>query len=82
MLKVFSSKNKGLIYKKEYFPRGLKQDIAMFIHTQLVIDDEAVDVELVETAFPEKHFRLNNIQLKKGDGTFVIFKENKLMIPE
>ncbi len=82
LLRIFSSKNKALIYEKEYLPRGLKQDIAMFIYTQLVITEDEVDVELVETAFPEKQFRLNNIQLKKGDGTFVVFKENKLMIPE
>ncbi len=79
-LKVFSSTDKSLLYEKEYLPRGLRQDIAMFIYTQLVIKEDYVDVELTETAFPEKHFLIEKVGLKKGDGTFIVFKENELRV--
>ncbi|HRO45690.1 cytochrome b N-terminal domain-containing protein [Agriterribacter sp.] len=79
-LKIFSSQDQSLLYEKEYTPRGVRQDIALFIYTQLTIEEDDVDIELRETAFPEKQFRLNNVQLKKGDGTFVVFKDNNLTV--
>jgi hypothetical protein len=54
----------------------------MFIYTQLVIKEDMVDVELTETAFPDKNFRINNLALKNGDGTFIVFKNNKMMPAE
>ncbi|MBI2729559.1 MAG: cytochrome b N-terminal domain-containing protein [Sphingobacteriales bacterium] len=78
MLKVYSSANKSLLYEKEYRPRGLRQDIAMFIYTQLIIREDYVDVELTETAFPDKKYLIEKVGLKKGDGTFVVFKDNNL----
>lgn len=80
MLKVFSAKDRSVIYEKEYTPRGVRQDIAMFIYTQLAIKEDEVDIELTETAFPEKKYQLNGVALKEGDGTFVVFKDNKLVI--
>jgi len=80
MLKVFSSKNRALIFEKEYKPRGLRQDIAMFIFSQLVVQADAVDVELFEKAFPEKNYQIRNVTLKEGDGTFVVFKDGKLVV--
>ncbi|HRP32737.1 MAG TPA: cytochrome b N-terminal domain-containing protein [Agriterribacter sp.] len=80
VLKVYSSQNRSLLYEKEYTPRGVRQDIAMFIYTQLVVDDDYVDVELTETAFPDKHYQLSKVGLKKGDGTFVVFKDNNLAL--
>ncbi|MBX2930447.1 MAG: cytochrome b N-terminal domain-containing protein [Chitinophagaceae bacterium] len=82
MLKVFSSKDKSLIYEKEFIPRGLRQDIAMFVYTQLVLEQDKVDIQLTETAFPDKQLSLNNVSLKKGDGTFVILKDGKLEIAQ
>lgn len=82
LLKVYSAADKSLLYEKEYTPRGWRQDIAMFIYTQLIIKEDFVDVELVETAFPDKKFRLEKIGLKKGDGTFVVFKDNNLKLAE
>lgn len=79
-LKIFSSQNNALIFEKEFTPRGVRQDIAMFIYTQLTLKEDAVNIELQETAFPEKQYRLNNVQLKKGDGTFVVFKDNSLVL--
>ena len=80
LLKVYASKDRSLIYEKEFKPRGLRQDIAMFIFSQLTVVPDLVDVELQETAFPDKHFKLNNISLKKGDGTFVVFKDGNLSV--
>ncbi len=82
MLRVFSTATNKLIYEKEYQPRGIRSDIAMFIYTQLVIDEDAVDIEMQESAFPDKKFRLNNVKLKKGDGAFVIFKEGRLQVAD
>lgn len=81
-LKVYSSADQSLLYEKEYLPRGLRQDIAMFIYTQLIIKEDYVDVELTETIFPDKKYRLKNVGLKKGDGTFVVFKDNSLKLAD
>ena len=54
----------------------------MFIYTQLVIQQDQVDVELTETSFPNKKLRLEEVALKKGDGTFVVYKDNKLEVAE
>lgn len=80
ILKIFSSNDKSLLYEKEYTPRGLRQDIAMFIYTQLVLKQDQVDVQLTEVAFPEKQLTINNVTLKKGDGTFVILNDGKLEV--
>lgn len=81
VLKIFSSGGK-LLFQKGYMPRGLRQDIAMFIYSQLVLTEDAVDIELTETAFPDKQYQLHNLKLKKGDGTFVVFKDNQLVSPQ
>ena len=79
-LKIYSSADNSLLYEKTYKPRGLRQDIAMFIYTQLIIKEDYVDVEITETAVQGKHYRLEKVGLKKGDGTFVIFKDNQLKL--
>ncbi|MBS1920899.1 MAG: cytochrome b N-terminal domain-containing protein [Bacteroidetes bacterium] len=80
VLKIFSSGEHKLIYEKEFKPRGLRQDIAMFIYAQINVKEDTVDVEVAETAVPDKRLLLNNIPLKMGDGTFVIFKDGKLEV--
>lgn len=80
MLKIYASENNKLLFEKEFTPRGVRNDIAMFIYTQLVLSESKVNVELTETAFPNKQYHLNNIVLKKGDGTFVVFKNNQLKV--
>lgn len=79
-LNILESKTKKLLYKKQYEPRGLRKDIAMFIYTELILKEEAVDIIIKETAFPEKIKTLNNVQLKKGDGTIIILKDNQLAV--
>ncbi len=82
MLKIFSSPDQSLIYEKEYTPRGVRQDIALFIYTQLSVKEDQVDIELTETAFPEKKFRIDGVRLKEGDGTFIVFKDGRLTVAE
>lgn len=77
-LAIFSSSNHELLFEKEFTPRGMRQDIAMFIYAQLSIDADHVDVLLTETAFPDKKLEIKNVALRKGDGTFVILKDDKL----
>lgn len=78
VLNIYSSADKKMLYQKVYKPRGVRSDIAMFIYSQLVLDEDAVDVEMHEVAFPEIRYRIDNISLKEGDGTFVIFKDGAL----
>lgn len=79
-LKIYSSSDNSLLYERTYKPRGLRQDIAMFIYTQLILKEDYVDVEITETADRGKHYKLEKVGLKKGDGTFVIFKDNQLKL--
>ncbi len=82
LLRIYSSRDQSLLFEKAYTPRGVRRDIAMFIYTQLVIQQDQVDVELTETSFPNKKLRLEKVALKKGDGTFVVYKDNKLEVAE
>ncbi|MBS1764614.1 MAG: cytochrome b N-terminal domain-containing protein [Bacteroidetes bacterium] len=79
-LTIYSANNSRLLFEKEFSPRGLRHDIAMFIYTQLNIEADSVNVDITETAFPDKHYEIKNVHLKKGDGTFVIFKDDKLQV--
>lgn len=79
VLKITTSDNKTVLFEKEFTPRGLRHDIAMFVYTQLVVKEDKVNVTLTETAFPDKQYQLNDITLKTGDGTFVVFKGNQLV---
>lgn len=77
-LSVYASSSHALLFEKEFTPRGMRQDIAMFIYAQLNIEADHVDVLLTETAFPDKKLEIKNVALSKGDGTFVILKDDKL----
>lgn len=77
-LKVFDAETKKLLYNKQYEPRGLRKDIAMFIYTELILKENKVDIELSEIAFPNKIKYIKNVELKKGDGTIIILKDNQL----
>ncbi len=80
LLCIYSAKDNSVILEKEYVPRGVRQDIAMFIYEEMKLADDFVNIELKETAFPDKTFRLDNVGLKKGDGTFVILKDGNLTL--
>jgi hypothetical protein len=77
-LEVVSAKTGEKLFEKEYSPRGLRQDIAMYIFSELKIDEDAVNIYLSETAFTDKKQSLENVSLVKGDGTFIILKDGKL----
>ncbi|TXI34059.1 MAG: hydrogenase iron-sulfur subunit, partial [Niabella sp.] len=74
ILKIFTSKEQTLIFEKAFVPRGLRQDIALFIYAQLNVKADKVDVEISETAVPDKVYKIRNVAMKEGDGTFVIFR--------
>lgn len=78
-LKITSAKDSSLLYEKIFTPRGLRQDIAMFIYTELKVKEDAVNISLTETAVPDKKQLLKNIELEQGDGTFIILKDGKLV---
>lgn len=82
ILKIFTSKEQTLIFEKAFVPRGLRQDIALFIYAQLNVKADKVDVEISETAVPDKVYKIRNVAMKEGDGTFVIFRDNKLQAVE
>jgi len=79
-LEIFESGSHKLIYQKDYTPRGLRHDIAMFIFTQLNVSADKVDVVLKETEGSKKTLSLTNVDVHPGDGTFVILKEGKLAV--
>lgn len=80
LLQIFSTDNNTLLFEKQFEPRGLRSDIAMFIYAQLNLEEDAVNVQFTETAFPNKKFEIKNVHLKQGDGSFVIFKNNQLVL--
>jgi quinol-cytochrome oxidoreductase complex cytochrome b subunit len=78
MLEITSAKNGKILFEREFSPRGLRQDIAMYIYTELKVEEDAVNISLTETAFAGKGQSLENVLLEKGDGTFIILKDGKL----
>jgi hypothetical protein len=78
-LVITSSKDGKLLYEKLFMPRGMRQDISMYIYAEMKVTEDAVNVSLTETAFPDKKQSLENIPLEKGDGTFIILEEGKLV---
>ena len=78
-LEISDAKDKSILYEKIFMPRGLRQDIAMFIYAEMKLRKDSVTISLTETAFPEKRLLLEHVALKKGDGTFILLKEGKLI---
>ncbi len=79
-LKIYASGSRKLLYEKQYTPRGLRNDIATFIFTQMNVTEDKVDVELKETEGEQKELMLRHISVKPGDGTFVILHDGKLVV--
>jgi hypothetical protein len=80
VLKITDASDGKLLFEQEYHPRGLRNDIAMFIYTQMNVDADLVDIRLRETAGSGKTLSINDVKVAKGDGTFVILKEGKLVV--
>jgi ferredoxin len=68
---------KQLFYSKEFKPRGLRQDIAIFVFDEIKTNENQFDVELVETAFPERKLQLLSVQVNQKDGTVIVLKEGQ-----
>ena len=82
VLKIYASKTKKILFEKQYTPRGLRHDIAMFIFNQMNVQEDLVDIELQETEGEKKTLALNNVNVKQGDGTFVILRDGKLEVAQ
>ncbi|HRN72567.1 MAG TPA: cytochrome b N-terminal domain-containing protein [Ginsengibacter sp.] len=80
VLKIYASESGKLLFEKNYTPRGLRHDIAMFIFTQMNVEEDKVDVILQETEGEKKTLSLKDIPVVKGDGTFVILNEGRLEV--
>ncbi len=77
-LEITSAKDGKLLYEKEFTPRGWRQDIAMFIYTELKLKEDEINVYLTETAFTDKKQSLEHVTMERGDGIFIILKDGKL----
>lgn len=77
-LEIISAEDGSKLFEKEFTARGWRQDIAMFIYTEMKLKAGAVNIYLTETASPDKKQSLENVSLEKGDGTFIILKDGKL----
>lgn len=72
-------KDRRLFYSKEFKPRGLRQDIAVFVFDEIKTGKPQISVELVETAFPEKKLTLDGVPTSNTDGTVIVLREGKLV---
>ncbi len=79
-LKITDASDGKVLFEHEYKPRGLRNDIAMFIYTQMNVEADRVNVELRETEGGGKTLNLNDVMVIKGDGTFVILKDGKMEV--
>ena len=79
-LKITDASDGKVLFEHEYKPRGLRNDIAMFIYTQINVEADRVNVELRETEGGGKTLNLNDVMVIKGDGTFVILKDGKMEV--
>jgi hypothetical protein len=70
----------NMLYQKEYAPRGLRQDISIFVYDEISTSDSLVNIKVTEKAFPEKALLLSNVKLNTDDGTIVSFADEQLKI--
>lgn len=80
VLKVSETGTGKVLFEKQYNPRGLRHDIAMFIFSQLKVDADNVDIELKEVEGTMKTLVLKDVAVKRGDGTFVLLKDGNLVV--
>lgn len=76
-IRVEDSKG-NTIYAKDFEPRGLRKDIAIFVFAEIETEAEEVNIRLSETAFPEKTISLNAVKVNDTNGTVIIFKDGQL----
>ena len=77
-LNLYDSERR-LFYSREFKPRGVRSDIAIFVFDEVKTGQSRVSVELVETAFPEKKLTLTDVQTSNTDGTVIVLREGKLI---
>ncbi len=67
-----------VIYTRQYVPRGLKQDIAIFVYDEIRTPQRAVSIRVTETAVKDKQIQLAHVTLSDEDGTIVTFVDGEL----
>ncbi len=67
-----------IIFEKEYKPRGVRQDIAIFVYEEIKTDSEKVDIEIRETERPELVTALHDVQVNESNGTLIVYREGQL----
>lgn len=78
-IEVFNTKNNELVFSKNYSPRGLRKDIAVYVYDEVEVP-ENIKIILSETEFPEVRHELTNIQLMKGESRVLRFLSGKLTL--
>lgn len=69
-----------LLLSKDYNPRGLRQDIAIFVYNEIKTNAEAATIRVSELAFTDKTKELKNIRLNTNDGTIVAMQNDQLTV--
>lgn len=78
-IKVEVTGNNGnKLFEKEFSPRGLRHDISIFVYSEIATADSMVNIQITETAFPDKILVLKNVALSNNDGTIVSFADGQL----
>lgn len=78
-IEIFNTRNNTLVFSKNYSPRGIRKDIAVYVYDEVEIP-ENIKIILSETEFPEVKHELSNIQLMKGESRVLRFLSGKLTL--
>lgn len=73
-----TSTNNQVLFEKKYTPRGLRQDISIFVYNEILTADSLVNIKVVETEGDKKISELKNVRLTKEDGTIITVADGVL----
>ncbi len=69
------------LFSKEYQPRGLRNDIALFVYEEIRTTEAVVSVRLTELDYPSRPpVKLEGVTLSSTDGTIVVTEENQFVV--
>ncbi len=75
---IVTGSNNNKLFEKEFAPRGLRQDISIFVYSEIATTDSVVNIQLSETAFADKTLVLKSVALSATDGTIISFADGQL----
>ncbi|OWY25505.1 hypothetical protein C7N43_20085 [Sphingobacteriales bacterium UPWRP_1] len=76
-LQIVGNSGKTLLVK-EYSPRGLRKDIAIFVYEELKVAEPSVNIHITETEAAGKGMQLLNVPLSTKDGVIVTITDGQL----